>query len=144
MTILFKKYADQIGMAASGLCIVHCLLLPFVMAFWLQADHCAPGGNCCAEEGGFNYDYLFLAFSAVAVWLATGHCRKVWLKAMMWGCFGILTGGLLLEPYLEGAQTATIFAAVGLATTHFLNWRFCRKCNPAQEQPCVTQPKQQP
>lgn len=62
MTIFLKKYANQIGIAASGLCLVHCLLMPFILAFWLQADHCTPGTHCHDEGGGFQYDYLFLAF----------------------------------------------------------------------------------
>jgi len=132
MTIIFKKYADQIGIAASSLCLIHCLLMPFVMAFWIGNNHCAPGIGCCDEAVGFNYDYLFLAFSAVAVYMAAGHCSRRWLKAMMWGCFGLLTAGLLLESRLEGAHLATYFAAIGLATAHYLNWRFCRQCNPRE------------
>lgn len=131
MTIFLKKYADQIGIAASGLCLVHCLLMPFILAFWLQADHCTPGTHCHDEGGGFQFDYLFLAFSAAAVWLAAGHCSRRWLKALMWSFFALLAGGVLLEPVFEGAHIATIFAAVGLAATHFLNWRFCRQCNPS-------------
>lgn len=143
MTISLKKYADQIGMAASGLCLVHCLLMPVLMVSWLQADHCAPGGGCCDATTGFNYDYLFLAFSAAAVWTASGHCHKTWLKAMMWGCFTLLSAALLLEPYLSGAHWATYAAAIGLAIAHFLNWRYCRYCNIKTEQHCVIKPKQQ-
>jgi MerC mercury resistance protein len=130
MTFSLKKYADHVGMAASGLCLIHCLLLPFVTAFWVQNDRCTAGSNCCDETTGFNYDYLFLVFSALAVWLASGHCTRWWLKAMMWLCFSLLAGGLLLESYFEAAHTIMLMAAVGLATTHLLNWRFCRQCNP--------------
>jgi hypothetical protein len=131
MTLFLKKYADQIGIAASGLCLVHCLLMPFVLAFWLQTEHCSPGA-ACEHPTGVNYDYLFIALSAVAVWLASGHCFRPWLKALMWGFFALLAGGVLLEPMYEGAHNATIFAALGLAATHVLNWRFCRQCNPPQ------------
>ena len=141
MTTLIKKYADQIGMAASGLCLVHCLLMPFIMAFWLQTEPCASGG--CAEEGGFNYDYLFILFSAAAVWMASGHCHKAWLKMMMWSCFGLLSVSLFAEPYVAETHWVTHTAAIGLATAHFLNWRYCRQCNPAQNEQCITNPGQQ-
>ncbi len=133
MTVLLKKYADHVGIAASGLCLVHCLAMPFVTAFWLQNDHCAAGNDCCDHATGFNYDYLFVVFSALAVWLASSHCSRLWLKAMMWACFTVLAAGLLLEHRIEGAHTATLFAAVGLAAAHFLNWRYCRLCNPPRE-----------
>lgn len=133
MTISFKKYADHVGIAASGLCLVHCLLMPFITAFWLQNDRCAAGSHCCDEATGFNYDYLFVLFSAAAVWLASKHCSRPWLKAMMWVCFAVLAGGLLLDPWAKGAHTASLFAAVGLAAAHFLNWRYCRQCNPRQD-----------
>jgi len=112
---------------------VHCLLMPFITAFWLQNDRCAADSNCCDEAIGFNYDYLFVLFSAAAVWLASGHCNHPWLKAMMWGCFVLLAGGLLLDPWVKGAHSASLFAAVGLAAAHFLNWRYCRQCNPRQD-----------
>jgi cyanate permease len=130
MTFFLKKYADHVGIAASGLCLVHCLLMPFITAFWLQKDHCTVGGNCCDEATGFNYDYLFLAFSALAVWLASRHCNQRWIKALMWVCFALLAGGMVLAPFIEGTHGATLFAAVGLATAHFFNWRHCRQCNP--------------
>ena len=132
MAIVLKKYADQIGIAASGLCLVHCLLMPFVLAFWLQADLCTAGADCGEGTIGFNYDYLFLAFSAVAVWLASGHCSRYWVKALMLGSFALLAGGILLEPVLEGAHHATIFAAVGLAAAHLFNWSYCRQCHPSK------------
>ncbi|MCC6459436.1 MAG: hypothetical protein IT260_03130 [Saprospiraceae bacterium] len=83
--------------------------MPFLLGFWLQAEPCAPGTDQVDNGEGFLYDYLFLAFSAAAVWMA---------------------GGVLLEPVFEGAHAATIFAALGLASAHFLNWLYCRHCNP--------------
>lgn len=129
MTLLVKKYADHIGMAASGLCLVHCLLMPFIMAFWLQADHCAPGAGCCEDGAGFNYDYLFLALSAVAVWLASGNCQKPWVKAMMLGCFALFTASILLEPFQDGMHLLAYPAAIGLMLSHVFNWWYCKECN---------------
>ncbi|MFN4081432.1 MAG: MerC domain-containing protein [Saprospiraceae bacterium] len=130
MRVFLHRYADQIGIAASGLCLVHCLLMPFILTIWLQSDRCAAHAGCCDKTTGFNYDYLFLAFSALAVWLASGHCSRRWVKIMMWTCFVLLAGGLFLEYWFEGAHHAMILAAVGLAVSHLLNWRYCRQCNP--------------
>lgn len=129
MTFFLKKYADQIGIAASGLCLVHCLLMPFILAFWLGHNRCAESATCREESTGFNYDYLFLGFSALAVWLASGHCSRRWLKTLMWGSFIVLAGGILADPWMAGAHYATQFAAITLAISHFINWRYCRQCN---------------
>ena len=142
MTFFLKKYADQIGIAASSLCLVHCLLMPVLMAVWLEKDTCVAGGKGCIREGGFNYDYLFLAFSGLAIWLASGHCQKQWLKRLMWTCFGLLTAGVLLEPHLAGAHLATFPAAIGLAVAHLLNWQTCRHCNPAHHHLTSSSPQQ--
>jgi len=69
----------------------------------------------------------------MAVLPAAGHCSRRWLKAMMCSFFALLASGVLLEPMYEGAHKATLFAAVGLAAAPFLNWRFCRQCNPPQD-----------
>lgn len=132
MTIFLKKYADQIGIAASGLCLIHCLFMPLILVFWVQPDHCSSSMSCHEGHTWFNYDYLFLAFSAVAVWLASGHCTRQWLKILMWFLFSLLAIGVILAPMYKGAHDATLFAAVGLAAAHFINWRSCRQCNPLQ------------
>lgn len=130
MRVFLHKYADQIGITASGLCLVHCLLMPFILAVWLQSDHCAAHAGCCDEKTGFNYDYLFLAFSALAVGLASKHCSKRWVKILMWGSFALLIAGTLLEMQFGEAHWIVILGAVGLALAHLYNWRYCRQCNP--------------
>jgi MerC mercury resistance protein len=122
MTVLLKKYADQIGIAASTLCLIHCLVFPILMAFWAQHEHDAHQH----AEHFLNWDHAFLLFSALAVWTATGRCTQPWLKRTMWTCFAMLAAGVLLEPFVHYAHLATLPAAVGLAAAHFFNWRYCQ------------------
>ena len=73
MTVFLKKYADHVGMAASGLCLVHCLLMPLLLGVWFEKDLAATHAP---HEEGFHYDYLFLGFSALAIWLASARCMS--------------------------------------------------------------------
>jgi len=130
MTYTVKKYADAIGMAASGICLVHCILMPFFLTLWLSAGHCTV--ESCLGDSPIHFDHIFLAFSALAVWLASGHCTKRWLKVLMWVSFVLLSAGILLEPLVHSAHGLTYPAAVGLLAAHFFNWRSCRHCNPKQ------------
>lgn len=129
MNFLLKKYADPIGMAASGLCLFHCFLMPFLLAFWVKNDSCTPDKGCCSN-GGFDWDYLFLAFSAAAIYLASKHCQKAFVRHLMWACFALMCLGVLLRPLAENVHFLTYPAALGLIAAHFINWRNCPQCHP--------------
>lgn len=122
MTVLLRRYADQIGIAASTLCLIHCLVFPILMAFWAGQNHDAHHHS----EYILNWDHAFLLFSALAVWTATGRCAQPWLKWVMWSCFILLTAGVLLEPIAHYAHLATLPAAAGLAAAHLFNWHYCQ------------------
>ena len=75
-TIKNNFSADNIGMASSSLCLIHCIITPFV--FIVQA--CTK--SCCADSPLWwkAIDFLFLIISFVAVYFAAKSSSKLWIR----------------------------------------------------------------
>lgn len=136
---IFQKYADQLGITASALCLVHCLLMPVLLAFWAHEEAAHFGHAHHLHDGhahdhahlslaGIGFDYFFLAFSAMAIWLASRSCLVGWIKAGLWICLGLLAVGILSESFWGMGHWITYPAALGLIVLHVYNWRHGLVC----------------
>ncbi len=116
--------ADNIGMASSSLCLVHCIMTPFIFI----AQACAA--SCCAESPIWwrAIDFLFLTISFIAVYFAAKNSSKKWVKFTFYILFGILSF-LIVNHHTEIASLSLFWLYVSaflLFALHLYNKRYCQ------------------
>ena len=113
---------DQAAILLSGLCLLHCLALPFLIA----------GTPLLTQFGGGHFHLQMLAIVAPlsVIALALGFRKHGSLKILFCGAFGL---ALLAAAAIAHAElgvlfdrTLTIMGAIVLASVHYLNSRFAR------------------
>jgi MFS superfamily sulfate permease-like transporter len=115
---------DKIAVGLSGLCLLHCLLLPFVIAFLpflgqLESDH-------------LHTELLLFVIPVSVIALTVGYRRHGQIDVLFWGAVGlvILTFGALVVHDLYGLvadRATTVLGSVTLAVTHYRNFRLAKK-----------------
>ena len=116
---------DQVAVALSGLCLVHCLMLPFAIAILpFLAD---------IDEGHLHVQMLFvvLPVSGIALWL--GYRRHGDRRIIIAGVAGLMLlviGGTVAHNLygLIADRSLTIMGSLVLAITHYRNCRLSRSC----------------
>lgn len=126
MKVIQSKFlsADSIGMTSSTLCLIHCIITPFVFA----AQACSVS---CAEASpvwwGF-IDFFFLAISFIAVVFATKDSSKTWIKVALYIAFGALFI-IVVNEYTVITELPKYFiyaSAILLILLHMYNKKYCR------------------
>ena len=124
--------SDIIGMVSSFLCLLHCIAMPFVLAFYSFQDighkHSSHAGHVHAHaHGAFNWDYFFVLLCLLAVWSSARnqHATPL-LKGALWGFFAMFSIGILFETYAPFFQYLGYIASLGLILSHWQNYRVCR------------------
>lgn len=120
------RFADYAGMAASALCLVHCLAMPLLLAAFpllgLGGDHHAL------------HDALLLGVSVpVLLALVPGYLKHrdpVALSLGVAGLLSFLVAVFVLGPRVgEMAETAgAVLSSVLLLGAHVRNHRYCKDC----------------
>ncbi len=120
------RFADYAGMAASALCLVHCLAMPLLLAAFpllgLGGDHHAL------------HDALLLGVSVpVLLALVPGYLKHRDPAALSLGVAGLLSflvAVFVLGPRVgEMAETAgAVLSSVLLLGAHVRNHRYCKDC----------------
>jgi len=114
-----KEAADWLGILSSGLCLVHCLLLPGML--FLQLGFTAPG------IGHWHYfDYAFLIFSFIACYFTSRRCTSKYIVALLWSFFGLLALSILLHDFSDIFEYTIYLASSGLIVCHSLNIWYCK------------------
>jgi hypothetical protein len=116
---------DQAAVALSGLCLVHCLVMPFAVIL-LPFLH-----QFGAEH--FHVQMLALVLPISIIALALGFRRHRNFAVIGWGTFGMLlltVGGTLIHTHygLAADRIFTIAGALTLAVAHYFNTRLARRC----------------
>lgn len=123
---------DNIGMASSTLCLIHCLATPFI--FIVQT--CTT--SCCASTPLWwkAIDIVFLVVSFVAIYFAAKSANKKWVKVGFYSLFAILLVCIANEylAFLFISKYIMYTAAGLLASLHLYNRHTC-KCTDAH---CAT------
>ena len=129
MDIVIKKYfaSDNIGMASSTLCLIHCMITPFIFI----AQACTA--SCCATAPLWwkAIDFVFLIISFIAVYYSAKTTSKNWIKFALYISFLTLSGFIINEYLLifEVSKTPLYITAALLAGLHFYNRKFCECSN---------------
>ncbi|WP_193363738.1 MerC domain-containing protein [Kordia algicida OT-1] len=130
MIVLYKSKSDTIGMLASSLCLVHCLITPFL--FIAQAQIA-----CCETSTPFWWkilDYVFLVISFFAIYWSAKTTSKQWMKYALWSCWFFLSVIIINEKVnvLHIPEYAIYIPAISLVFLHLYNKKYCQ----CQEDKC--------
>lgn len=117
---------DGLGLALSGLCLVHCLFLPVMisilpLASWLEDTHLFHLG----------LGVILVPLAMVALW--RGYRKHLVSGVIAGGTLGIvfLIGGILSHPsHSQVPVTLTVLGSLILSISHWCNWRWsrCQSC----------------
>jgi uncharacterized membrane protein YfcA len=135
---LSKVNWDNIGIAASTLCAIHCLLLPIVLAFAPTLAHFLPGDETVHRT----LAYLLAAVGLVAFWAAYKvHRRKQVLLLLAIGILGVTVGAYadFLLPTHAWEVGITVTGSSFLIAAHYLNRTLCRSCRVCADRADVDQ-----
>jgi MerC mercury resistance protein len=132
MIHLHKPAADRIGVAASVVCLIHCLLLPLAVPL-------LPLLAGFAEAESVHQGLLVLLSVCAVLAFVPGYRTHRALSVLAYGGLGValLVGGALAHDLavLEGLDTPlTVIGGVVLIVTHLVNLRLCRSCPVCREQ----------
>jgi hypothetical protein len=109
--------SDMLGLAGSGLCLVHCLLMPALLCI---------GDSCCSSTSSvFNPDYLFLGLSGSAVFFASRSEPAKNVKLTLWLFLTLAIVGFIIEAVFDYPPYLLYLASTGLVITHL--YRLTRK-----------------
>lgn len=121
-----RPVADRVGIFASVLCLIHCLLLPVLVP--LLPLVAGVAGTESVHEGLL----VLLTLCAILAFVPGVRAHRAY-SIVAFGGLGVLllAGGVLAHdwPALAGLDTPlTVVGGLMLVTTHFFNSRLCQAC----------------
>lgn len=121
----YKDIYDKIGVWLSGLCIIHCILVPLLFLFYP-----AVGENI---ESHFLHSVFFLVIMAVAiVSFSTGYKLHKRLEPILYlisGLLILLINLLFHEKLLNYEMGLNVLGSLLVVISHIKNKKHCNKCN---------------
>lgn len=123
------RFADYAGMAASALCLLHCLAMPLLIAAFPLLG--------LGDEHHALHDALLLGVTVpVLLALVPGYLKHRDPMALLLGIAGL--GAFLAAVFIVGPQwgemaetLAAVASSVLLLAAHWRNHRYCRDCRTA-------------
>ena len=117
---------DNVAVALSGLCLLHCLALPVLVAVLPFLGQFG--------EGHFHIQMLVVILPVSIIAFALGFRRHRGKSVIAWGAVGmlllVLGGTVAHNSYgIIADRTVTICGALILAAAHYFNNRFSRHRN---------------
>ncbi|QWX85171.1 MerC domain-containing protein [Cellulophaga sp. HaHaR_3_176] len=124
--ILVKQKTDNIGAIASTLCLLHCVVTPFIFIAQASSVIC-----CDAPPYWWKFmDYFFLAISFFAIYWSTKTTSIKWITPMFWSSWAVLAAVILNEKLelFHLPEAILYIPAIALIILHLYNRKHC-KCN---------------
>lgn len=116
--------SDTFGAIASTLCLIHCLITPFIFI----AQTCSR--TCCSSAPTWwrTIDLLFLTISFFAVYWSASLTSKNWLKIAFWVSWVSLFILLANENLnlINVPHKSTYLPSFGLILLHLYNKKYCK------------------
>jgi hypothetical protein len=123
MRLILDK-SDIFGALASALCVIHCLVTPFIFIVHICST------NACETSPVWwrNLDYIFLFISFLAVAHSAKNTSKSFMKPLLWTNCVILFLLILNEKMqlVSLTENITYIAAFSLAVLHIYNLKYCQ------------------
>ena len=115
---------DSIGIIASTLCTIHCIVTPFIFI----AKACTA--TCCSDAPSWwlMIDYLFLIISFLAIFFISKNLTIKWLKNAFWISWIVLLFTIANHSiniiYLH--KNFIYIPSILIVILHFYNLQFCK------------------
>jgi len=126
MIEIIRKYADQIGISGSFLCVIHCTVLPLLGIVGTGA----ASGSHDHSHFFIGDDILFAIIGVTAAYFAAKNSKQKLIKILFW-VFSIGFSVSLIISELSHSYSWLIyfthFCAVGLIGTHGFHFFKMRK-----------------
>lgn len=120
-------YSDLLGVAASGLCAIHCALTPVVFIARPLFDS-TLGQHYHGTGFWALLDYLFLVLSLAAVWYSAKHTVHARIKTVLWVAWVVFAIGLLSEVFhFVYGKWLMYIGSITLVIAHIYNHHYCKK-----------------
>ncbi len=121
---VYETKSDFIGATAGGLCIIHCLITPFIFAVKTTSLTCS-GISPIWWKG---VDYLFLVITFAAIFYTSKTSCSSWVPKALYGLWFILTLLIVDQSlHVTGVSHALMYIpASGLIGLHSYNRRYCQ------------------
>jgi peptidoglycan/LPS O-acetylase OafA/YrhL len=123
---------DAVGVGASTLCVIHCLLLPVVLAFALTLAHFLPGSEAVHRT----LAYLLAGVGLLAFRAGYRVHRKKYVLALLMVGIAAVTVGAYADPLLPSHSwevAITFMGSAFLIVAHRLNRTLCQSCKTCVE-----------
>ncbi|AFL82680.1 MerC mercury resistance protein [Belliella baltica DSM 15883] len=125
--------ADLMGISASLLCLIHCLVFPVFISlgfiFSPSENHIHDHNHEHVHFDWHILDYLFILLAIWAVYNAVKSTQSKSIKIALWIAVSIFSIGVILHEIFDWMIIISFLSSVGLVIIHVINWKFHRKCN---------------
>ena len=115
---------DSIGIVASTLCTIHCIVTPFVFI----AKVCTA--TCCSDAPlwWLMIDYFFLLISFLAILFISKNITIKWLKTAFWVSWCVLLFSIVNHSLdiLQLHKNFIYIPSSAIIILHFYNLQFCK------------------
>jgi uncharacterized membrane protein YfcA len=115
---------DAVGITASAVCVVHCVVTPIALIFLPALSRFLPGNE------SFRRWLVLAVFSIGMISFASGynrHRRKLLLVPLVAGMALIATGAFLISNDVQ-ETIVTLLGSALVISAHVMNRSFCRRC----------------
>lgn len=116
--------SDILGVLASGLCLIHCLVTPI-----LFASHAGISGHGHENPGWWSIiDSILLVISFLAVLWSVRKTSRNWMKILLFASWGVLCLVILNEKmeWFHLMEEAIYIPSLSLIGLHIFNRRYCQ------------------
>ena len=116
--------SDIVGALASSLCLVHCLLTPFLFI----AHTCSESCHAASPVWWRWADYIFLVIAFFAVSRTSQTTSRKWIAWALFTSWTLLCFAILNERFawFTIVNYTIYLPALALVVLHSINLRYCR------------------
>ena len=122
--MILSQKSDLYGAAASTLCLIHCMITPFIFV----AQTCSM--TCCSDAPTWwrSIDVLFLIISFFAIFHSAKFTSKQWIKVCFWSCWFAMFVLIVNENFqwLALPHAGIYVPSLALIFLHWYNRKYCR------------------
>jgi len=118
-----QNNSDTFGALASGLCLLHCIITPFIFIVQSStADHVE------VPVWWGTIDIILIIISFIAVYWSGKNTTKQWVKFGLWLCWALMSFVIINEKIglLELSESSIYAPAIGLISLHIYNRKYCK------------------
>lgn len=125
-----SQSADMMGISASVLCMIHCLVFPVLISFGYMARY---SGEHEHEHGHDHFhwhwmDYFFIILAIWAVFNAAKNTHSKRIKIALWTAVLIFSVAILLHEWNSWMIAVSVLASLALIIIHIINWKYHKNC----------------